>query len=98
MVTTTKTPTKIYPFSVAGKWLSAGKPLEVVSPYDGTPAGVTYWATADDLERAIQAAVSAFETTRRMPAYERQCILRAISEAIANRREEFTRLMALEAG
>ena len=98
MVTTTKTPAKTYPFSVAGKWLSVGKPLEVVSPYDGTPAGGTYWATSEDLERAIEAAVSAFETTRRMPAYERQRILRAISEAIANRREEFTRLMALEAG
>jgi acyl-CoA reductase-like NAD-dependent aldehyde dehydrogenase len=98
MATTTKSPSKTYPFSVAGKWLSQGKPLEVLSPYDGTAAGVTYWATSDDLERAIQSAVTSFETTKRMPAYERQRILRAISDAIATHRDDFTRLMALEAG
>jgi acyl-CoA reductase-like NAD-dependent aldehyde dehydrogenase len=98
MATTTRTSPKSYTFSIAGKWVSEGKPLEVVSPYDGMPAGVTYWATAEDLERAIQAAVSAFETTRRMQAYERQRVLRAISDAIASHRDEFTRLMALEAG
>ena len=98
MATSTKTPAKNYPFFVAGKWVSEGRPLEVVSPYDGTLAGVTYWATAEQLEQAIRASVSAFETTKRLPAYERQRVLRAISDSIAARREEFARLMALEAG
>src|SRR5271169_1890533 len=98
MGTSTKTPAKNYPFLVAGKWVSEGRPLEVVSPYDGTPAGMTYWATAEQLEQAIRAAVAAFETTKRLPAYERQRVLRAISDSIAARREEFARLMALEAG
>lgn len=98
MGTSTKTPAKNYPFFVAGKWVSEGRPLEVVSPYDGSPAGVTYWATAEQLEQAIRAAVAAFETTRRLPAYERQRVLRAISDSIAARREEFARLMAMEAG
>lgn len=98
MSTSTKTPVKSYPFFVAGKWVSEGKPLEVVSPFDGTPAGVTYWARADQLEAAIRASVAAFETTRRLPAYERQRILRAISDSIATQREEFARLMVLEAG
>ncbi len=98
MATTTRTPAKIYPFAVAGKWVSEGQPLEVVSPYDGTPVGLTYWATSGQLEQAIQAAIAAFETTRKLPAYERQRVLRAISDAINARREEFTRLMALEAG
>ncbi len=98
MAISTKTPAKNYPFFVAGKWVSEGRPLEVVSPYDGTLAGVTYWATAEQLEQAIRASVSAFETTKRLPAYERQRVLRAISDSIAVRREEFARLMALEAG
>lgn len=98
MGTSTKTPAKNYPFFVAGKWVSEGRPLEVVSPYDGSPAGVTYWATAEQLEQAIRAAVAGFETTRRLPAYERQRVLRAISDSIAARREEFARLMAMEAG
>jgi acyl-CoA reductase-like NAD-dependent aldehyde dehydrogenase len=98
MATSTKTPAKNYPFFVAGKWVSEGRPLEVASPYDGSPAGVTSWATAEQLEQAIRASVSAFETTKRLPAYERQRVLRAISDSIAARREEFARLMALEAG
>jgi acyl-CoA reductase-like NAD-dependent aldehyde dehydrogenase len=98
MATSTRTPAKSYPFFVAGKWVSEGRPLDVVSPYDGAPAGVTYWATAEQLEQAIRAAVAAFETTKRLPAYERQRILRVISDSIAAHREEFARLMALEAG
>jgi len=98
MATSTKTPTKNYPYFVAGKWVSEGRPLEVASPYDGALAGVTYWATAEQLEQAIRASVSAFETTKRLPAYERQRVLRTISNSIAARREEFARLMAMEAG
>jgi len=98
MATSTKTPTKNYPYFVAGKWVSEGRPLEVASPYDGALAGVTYWATAEQLEQAIRASVSAFETTKRLPAYERQRVLRTISDSIAARREEFARLMAMEAG
>jgi acyl-CoA reductase-like NAD-dependent aldehyde dehydrogenase len=98
MATSTKTPAKNYPFFVAGKWVSEGRPLEVVSPYDGAAAGVTHWATAEQLEQAIRAAVAAFQTTKRLPAYERQRILRAISDSIAVHREEFARLMAMEAG
>ncbi|MGA8075587.1 MAG: aldehyde dehydrogenase family protein [Candidatus Acidiferrales bacterium] len=98
MATSTKTPAKNYPFFVAGKWVSEGRPLEVVSPYAESPVGVTYWATAEQLEQAIRAAVAAFETTKRLPAYERQRVLRMISDSIAARREDFARLMALEAG
>lgn len=98
MATSTKTPAKIYPFSAGGKWVSEGTPLEVSSPYDSATAGVTYWATAEHLEQAIRAAVTTFETTKRMPAYERQRILRTISDAVAARREEFAHVMALEAG
>jgi glyceraldehyde-3-phosphate dehydrogenase (NADP+) len=42
--------------------------------------------------------VTAFETTRRLPAYERGRILREISAGIKARREELGRLIALEAG
>ena len=51
MATSTKTPAKSYPFLVAGIWVSEGRPLEVVSPYDGSPAGVTSWATAEQPSR-----------------------------------------------
>ena len=98
MSVSTKSPAKSHPFLLDGQWIAGGKPLEVFSPYDGSPVGTTYWATAEQLDRAIAASVRAFETTRRMPAYERQRVLRAISDAITARQEEFARSISMEAG
>jgi acyl-CoA reductase-like NAD-dependent aldehyde dehydrogenase len=47
---------------------------------------------------AIQAAVRAFEVTRKLPSYERQRVLRAVAQGITDRREDFARTIALEAG
>ena len=93
-----KSPAKSHPFLLDGEWIAGRKPLEVFSPYDGSPAGTTYWATSEQLDRAIAASVRSFETTRRMPAYERQRILRAISDAMTLRQEEFARSISMEAG
>ncbi len=55
-------------------------------------------ATADHAERAIQSAVQAFGSTRRLPAFERQRVLRSIAQYISAHKEEFARTMAQEAG
>ena len=69
------------------------------NPADATtPAGTTYNATEAQYEEAVEAAVAAFEVTRKLPAYERGRILREISAGIRARREELGRLIALEAG
>ena len=70
----------------------------MLAPYDHSVVGASYRATAVHAEEAVRAAQRAFQITRKMPGYERQAILRAISEGISNRREEFARLIALEAG
>ena len=49
-------------------------------------------------DAAIAAAVKAFGTTRRLPAFERQRVLRRIADGIHGRRDEFARMIALEAG
>ncbi|HEX5425641.1 MAG TPA: aldehyde dehydrogenase family protein [Candidatus Acidoferrales bacterium] len=98
MVTATKAPAREWGFFVHGKWMTKGDAVEVVSPYDGVPAGTIHRATATHAEAAIRAAQHAFETTRKMSSYERQNILRAISDGIARNRDEFATLMALEAG
>jgi glyceraldehyde-3-phosphate dehydrogenase (NADP+) len=73
--------------------------LEVANPADpANPAGATYNATPEQYEEAVNAAVEAFEVTRKLPAYERGRILREISAGIKARREELGRLIALEAG
>jgi glyceraldehyde-3-phosphate dehydrogenase (NADP+) len=85
-------------FYLDGKWLSEGQPFSVLSPHDHSLVGTTYHPTAGHGEAAIRAAQRAFEITRKMGSHERQRILRDISEGIRGRREEFARLIALEAG
>src|SRR5690348_2614488 len=86
-----------YRFFLAGDWRE-GSPYTVACPYDGAPVGRVHRAAPADLERAIQAAVSAFETTRRLPGHRRAAALRKISETIAARAEDLARTIALEAG
>ena len=88
-----------HPIFLAGRWVESPDRLLVANPADpATPAGATYNATEAQYEEAVEAAVAAFEVTRKMPAYERGAILRRISDGIRGRREELGRLIALEAG
>src|SRR5580698_6978468 len=98
MGTATGTPVKTWGFYLDGKWLTEGERFEVLAPYDRALVGGSYCATAVHAEAAVRAAQRAFQITRKMAGYERQAILRAISEGIGKRREEFAHLIALEAG
>jgi acyl-CoA reductase-like NAD-dependent aldehyde dehydrogenase len=90
--------TKSHAFLLDGRWITEGDPVEVRSPYDQSVVGTTYRPNASHIETAIAGAVRAFEITRKMAAFERQQILRAVSRSIAEQREEFARTIALEAG
>jgi acyl-CoA reductase-like NAD-dependent aldehyde dehydrogenase len=91
--------TKPHPIFLAGRWVDSPDLLPVTNPADpDNPAGATYHATSEQYEEAVNAAVEAFEVTRKLPAYERGRILREISAGIKARREELGRLIALEAG
>ncbi len=93
------TATRPHPIFLAGRWLASPDLLEVANPArPNEPAGATYNATAEQYEEAVLAAISAFETTRHLPAYERGAILRNISAGIRERREELGRLVTLESG
>jgi glyceraldehyde-3-phosphate dehydrogenase (NADP+) len=96
---TTVAGTKPHPIYLAGEWATSPDVLEVSNPArPDDPAGSTYNATAAQFETAVSAAVTAFEETRHLPAYERGRALREISAGIKARREELGRIMALEAG
>ena len=91
--------TKPHPIFLAGRWVESPDVLLIANPADpSTPAGATYNATEAQYEEAVEAAVAAFEVTRKLPAYERGRILREISAGIKARREELGRLIATEAG
>ncbi|OLE14183.1 MAG: aldehyde dehydrogenase [Acidobacteria bacterium 13_1_20CM_4_56_7] len=65
----TTTPVRTQAFYLQGKWVQEGTPVEIRSPYDGTPLAMIFQGTADHAERAIQSAVRAFGSTRRLPAF-----------------------------
>lgn len=83
---------------VEGRWLKTGDTLEGRSPYDHSLVSVVHRAGPQEIEQAIAAAGRAFETTRQMPSWQRAEILEHISARIIERREDFARTVALEAG
>jgi acyl-CoA reductase-like NAD-dependent aldehyde dehydrogenase len=85
-------------FLVDGKWIEDGEMMEVKAPYDGAVIGRFFQGTRQHAEAAIASSVKAFGTTRRLPAFERQRVLRRVSEGIAKRKEEFSRTLCQEAG
>jgi acyl-CoA reductase-like NAD-dependent aldehyde dehydrogenase len=78
--------------------MEEGDLVEVKSPYDGAVIGRVYQGRRQHAEAAIAAAVKAFGTTRRLPAFERQRVLRRVVEGISQRKEEFARTLCHEAG
>jgi acyl-CoA reductase-like NAD-dependent aldehyde dehydrogenase len=98
MAQMTATPVSTQGFLVDGKWIEEGEVVEIRAPYDGSIVGRVFQGTRAHAEAAIAAAVKAFGTTRRLPAFERQRVLRRVVEGITQRKEEFARTMAQEAG
>jgi acyl-CoA reductase-like NAD-dependent aldehyde dehydrogenase len=96
---TVVTSSKPRPIFLAGHWVESPNRLVIENPADpGTPAGATFTATEAQYEEAVEAAVTCFQVTRRLPAYERGRILREISAGVKARREELGQLIATEAG
>ena len=98
MAQMTVTPVATHGFFLDGKWLEEGDIVEVRAPYDGALVGRIHQGRREHAEAAIAAAVKAFGTTKRLPAFERQRVLRQIANGIQERREEFARALAQEAG
>src|SRR5437667_4885304 len=98
MAQMTTTEIRTQGFYLSGKWLDEGTPVEIRAPYDGTPLAQIFQGTREHAERAIQSAVRAFGSTRRLPAFERQRVLRSIAQHITSRKEDFARTLAQEAG
>src|SRR5205085_2062303 len=94
----TVTPVTTRGFFLDGKWIEQGDVVEIRAPYDQSVIAQGCQGRRQHAEAAIAAAVKAFGTTRRLPAFERQRVLRQVSQTIAERKDEFTRTLAQEAG
>ncbi len=98
MAETTITPVATHGFFMDGHWIEDGEPVEIHAPYDGSVIGRVIQGRREHAEAAIAAAVKAFGTTRRLPAFERQRVLRQVASSISQRKEEFAHTLAQEAG
>jgi len=86
------------PIYLAGEFVRAGTPLEVRDPATGELIATTWQAGPDELERATQAAVEAFATTRRMASYERRDVLAHVAERISREADDLAELLSRESG
>jgi acyl-CoA reductase-like NAD-dependent aldehyde dehydrogenase len=98
MAEITIAPVATHGFFVDGRWHEDGDVVEIRAPYDGDLIARVVQGRREHAEAAIAAAVKAFGTTRRLPAFERQRVLRRIAESMGERKEEFARTLAQEAG
>jgi glyceraldehyde-3-phosphate dehydrogenase (NADP+) len=86
------------PFYLGGKPSTSSQPLEVVNPFDGSPAGRTWLAGDAEFDTAADTAVGAAAVMRRMPAYERAAVLMRASAELQVRRDEIAAVLSAEAG
>ncbi len=87
-----------YKLFIGGEWIATGAIAEIRSPYDGRIAGLAHRAGPEHLEKAIQAAHDAFETTRKMSTHHRAEILEKVVAGLKQHREALAQAIALEAG
>ncbi len=83
---------------IGGQWVEGGPRLEVRNKYSGEVVGTIPEARREEVEAAVDAARRAAEVMAELPAHRRGEILRRAAELIRERREEFARTIAAEAG
>jgi betaine-aldehyde dehydrogenase len=75
-----------------------GRTIAVAAPATGEALGTTVDATADDVDRAVVAARSAFPAWRDTPAQERAKAIRAAAATLLQNADELAWLEALDTG
>ena len=89
---------RTYPIYLGGEWVESADQLDITNPYNGDIVGRTFQASREQLEQAIVAAERAFPLLRAMPTYDRVALLKEIAAGLKARRDEISRMIALEAG
>lgn len=70
----------------------------VTNPWNEDPVGEVELADSSGIEKALDAAASAFESTRRQSAWERSELLNRIADELKGRRADFAATIMAEAG
>lgn len=88
----------ITPLLLAGEPHPGSTNLPVYDPWSGAQLHRVAQAGPAELEVAADAAVRAFEVTRRMPAWKRAEVLRGTVDTLTRRRDELAELIRSEGG
>ncbi len=83
---------------IDGQWVGGGSPLEVKNKYTGEVFATLPQARREEVDAALAAASRAAAVMAELPAYKRYEILSRAAALIAERRDEFARTIAIEAG
>jgi len=86
---------KIY---CGGRWRKGAETLSVINPFSQNVFAEVGLANSNDIEDAISFAENSFETTRKLPAFNRSRICSQIADGIKNRKDEFARTISMESG
>jgi len=89
---------KEYKMLIGGKWVSGEKFIEVKNKYNQELIGKIPETSKENFEKAILSSLEGFKVISSLPAYQRAKILQNTSEFIEKDKEEFTRIICLEAG
>jgi len=94
------TATKTFKNFIGGEWVDAasGETFETKSPATGEVLGVFPKSSAEDVDRAVEAAKAAYEEWRLVPAPHRGEILFRFGALLAEHKDEVAELMAREMG
>src|SRR5438045_418916 len=88
------------PHYINGAWVqpTSGDYQDVMNPSTNTPIGKLGHASKADLDKAIAAAQSGFNTWRRVSAFERSKILRKAADLVRARVEQIATILTFEQG
>jgi len=87
-----------YRLLIDGRWVDGGPMIEVKNKYTQETIAALPTARKEDVDAAVGAAVSAAAGMAEMPAHRRSQILARTAALLQERREDFARTIAAEAG
>ncbi len=89
---------EVYKTLIGGKWIEGKELLQVTNKYNGEVIGSVPLTDKEIFEEAVKSARNGFSLISNMPAYERSKILERTSYKIEEKKDEITRIIAMEAG
>jgi len=90
--------TRHWKLLINGEWVESREKAAIRDPYNDRLVGNVCRAGEKEMEAAIAAAAAAFETTKRLQAYERSDILVRIVRGLEQARKELVNTIVAEAG